>query len=299
MIVPYFKPEITAIVHLMDDLAHDFGKYGTNVTVITGFPLRGTSEEIRIKYFSKEEEQVAENVKVLRVGSKREEGNGLFIRSLKYVTKTYAFYKMAKSVPTDVYCIYSTPPFMGVIGALLSKKAPTMYCLQDIFPDNLSAQGMINDTGIVFRMLRYMETYIYKNNTHIVTISMDMKKNLIHKKVDENRISIIGNWIDADEIKYISRSENPLFEKFNLDKGAFYVTYGGNLGYAQDIKIILDSAKITQIEEPEIQYIIVGNGAFEAQIKKQIIDDKMKNVHIFPLQPEEYSAYVYSQGDGG
>jgi glycosyltransferase involved in cell wall biosynthesis len=51
--------------------------------------------------------------------------------------------------------------------------------------------------------------------------------------------------------------------------------------------------------EPEIQYIIIGNGVCEARVKKKIIEEGIKNITMFPLQPEEDSAFVYSLGDIG
>lgn len=299
MIVPYFEPEITAIVHLMSDLAYDFGKYGAKVTVITGFPLRGTDEQTRKEYLKKDEEQIAENVRVIRVGSKREEGSNFIGRGLRYIAKTSALYRKAKQIPTDVYYIYSTPPILGVAGGLLSKKAPTVYSLQDIFPDNLLAHGKLKRSGLITKVLKSMESFIYEKNSHIITISKDMKDNLISKNVNSGKVSIIGNWIDTEDIKYIPRHENHLFDQFQLDREGFYVSYSGNLGFAQDIKIILESAKITQNLEPNIKYIIVGNGVCEAEIRKQIAEENINNVKLYPLQPEKYSAYVYSLGDIG
>lgn len=299
MIVPYFEPEVTAIVHLMSDLAYDFEKYSAKVTVITGFPLRGTSEDIINEYINKNEEHISKNITVFRVGSKRKEGNNFFIRALKYIAKTYSLYKKAKTIPTDIYYIYSTPPIMGLAGAFLSKKAPTLYSLQDIFPDNILAKAKNKENNVAVKLLRAVETYIYNNNTHIVTISKDMKNNLVEKKVNQSKVSIIGNWIDTNEIQYIPREKNNLFDKFNLKTDGFYVSYCGNLGYAQDIEIILKSAKITQTIEPEIQYIIVGNGIYEDEIKQKIESDNLRNVKLFPMQPEKSSAYVYSIGDIG
>jgi glycosyltransferase involved in cell wall biosynthesis len=299
MIVPYFRPEITAIVHLMDDLARDLGKYGAQVSVITGYPFRGTSQAVRVQYRNKPVEQINENVRISRVGGKREEGGSFFVRGINYIFKTYAFYRAASEIPADVYFIYSTPPLMGLIGARLSKKAPTVYCLQDIFPDNLKAQGKLKDNGVLYRILQRMEGFIYRNNSHIVTISADMKKNLNGKGVDEDKVSLIGNWIDTDEIRYITRSANQLFDKFALDRNAFYVSYCGNLGYAQDLDILLESAKITQTQAPEIQYIVVGNGACESEFKTKMAKEGIGNVEVFPLQPEEYAASVYSLGDVG
>jgi glycosyltransferase involved in cell wall biosynthesis len=267
--------------------------------VITGFPLRGTLEEVINKYINKNEEKLSENITIYRVGSKKREGTNFFIRGLKYISKTYSLYKKAKTIPTDIYYIYSTPPIMGLAGCLLSKKSPTVYSLQDIFPDNLFAKKDMKQSNIIVRPLRCLEKYIYKYNTHIVTISRDMKKNLIEKNVCQNKVSVIGNWIDTNKVKYIQREQNHLFTEFDLNQEGFYVSYSGNLGYAQDIDIIIESAKITQSCEPEIQYIIVGNGIYENEIKQKIKNENLKNIKLFPMQPEKYTSNVYSIGDVG
>lgn len=299
MIVPYFKPEITAAVHLLDDLARDLANKGAEVTVITGYPFRGTSRALRERFMHLADEQLTERIRILRVGQRREEGKVFLMRGIRYLFKTAAFYRVARRIPTDAFFLYSTPPLMGVFGGLLEKKAPTLYCLQDIFPDNLADQGKITSESILFRILRRMEAYIYRTNTRVVTISEDMRQNLIEKQVSADKVFVIENWIDTDEVRLITREDNPLFDQFGLDRAGFYVTYCGNLGYAQDLDTVIKSAKLLEEKAPEVQFLIVGNGVCEDAIKKKITEEKQGNVRMFPLQPEEASAFVYSLGDLG
>lgn len=300
MIIPYYKPEITAIVHLMEDLAIDCSKYGAKVTIVTSYPLRGISKEVRNEYSRRNEEQLTDKIRILRVGSKKPEGKFLISRAVRYVFQAFQFYRKAMDISTDVFYIYSTPPVMGVIGALLSRKAPTLYCLQDIFPDNLLSQtDRVGGGSLICRILRHVEAYVYRKNDCIVTISDDMKRNLLNKGVEGEKISVFGNWVDTDEIRYIPRKDNHLFDLFNLDREGFYVSYSGNLGYMQDMDIVLESAKLAGRISPEIQFIIVGNGVYKNRISKRIQDESINNVLMLPMQPEEYTAMVYSLGDIG
>jgi len=299
MIVPYFEPEITAIIHLMKDLADDFERYGAEVTVVTGFPTRGADDAVRAAYALRKEERLSEHIRILRVGSRRREGRSFLVRGIRYIAKTFSFYQAARKISTDVFYIYSTPPVMGLVGALLARRAPTLYCLQDIFPDNMLAQGKLSDHSIVYKLFDAMGDLIYRKNTHIVTLSRDMKEILLQKHVDEEKISVIGNWVDTDEVRYVPRAQNPLFDMFELDRRRFYVTYCGNLGYAQDVELILDCAKLMQPLEPDIQFLIIGNGACESRIRRRILDERIGNVRMLPLQPERDSAFVYSLGDIG
>jgi glycosyltransferase involved in cell wall biosynthesis len=126
-----------------------------------------------------------------------------------------------------------------------------------------------------------------------------MRQNLIEKQVSADKVYVIENWIDTREVSFIEREANPLFDQFGLDRTGFYVTYCGNLGYAQDLDTVLKSAKLLEEKTPLIQFIIVGNGVCEDAVRKKITAEKHRNVQMFPLQPEEASAFVYSLGDLG
>ncbi len=299
MIVPYYRPEITAIVSLADELALDLSKYGARVTVITGFPQRGIDDETRKEYMKRTDEYTACNIRILRMGIRRREGKNFFARAVWHLARTLTFYKAAVCIPADIFIIYSTPPLMGFLGAVLAGKTPVLYCLQDIFPDNLVLQGKLKESNLLFRLLRIMEDYIYRKVSLIATISTDMKQNLIKKKVADRKVTVIGNWADTEKIKRVERESNPLFDRFCLERDSFYVTYCGNLGYAQDIDQVLECAKLTALMMPDIKYIIIGNGIQQSRIKKRIREESIDNVKMFPLQPQEDSALVYSIGDVG
>ena len=299
MIVPYYKPEITAIVRLMDDLARDLAGYGAVVTVVTGFPARGISKEEGEAFKDRPVENLAPRLRLLRTGSRTLEGRSFLRRGFLYLLKTISFYRMARGTKADVFFVYSTPPVMGLMGVLLRKRAPTLYCLQDIFPDNLVAQGKLTDRSPLHRLLLQMEKIIYRNNTKIVTLSSDMRDALLAKGVDAEKISIIRNWVDTEAVQYVPREQNPLFDRFGLDRKGFYVCYSGNLGHAQDIGLILECAGVLRESEPEIQFLIIGSGVLEEEFQTRAAHENLHNLRFFPLQPEEESARVYSIGDIG
>ena len=61
---------------LLNELALDLGESGAEVTVITGFPSRRISEQVKNYYLSHPVEQIAKNVVVKRIGSRGGEGKG-------------------------------------------------------------------------------------------------------------------------------------------------------------------------------------------------------------------------------
>ena len=281
---------------LLYELALDLGE-NNNVTVITGYPSRRITEEVRRYYLDHPIERVSDNVKVIRVGSKSGEGNGLFIRMIKYVFLTISIYKEAKKHEADAIYIYSTPPFLGLLGSKLNKIAPTLYNAQDLFPDTLIKMKKLSEKSILVKFLRSLEKKVYKSNTKIVTISEDMKKTIVEQGCSEEKIEVIQNWVDIQKIKKVERENNILFTKFNLDKDNFYISYAGDIGLFQNWEVILDAAEELDKEFNDIKFVIIGNGSYKENMEKSIKRRKLNNFFLFPLQPIELISSAYSLGD--
>jgi colanic acid biosynthesis glycosyl transferase WcaI len=283
---------------LLYELALDLGKNGADVTVLTGFPSRRISEEVRSYYLENPIERISDNVVVKRIGSKRGEGTSLFIRMIKYVILTFALYKEAKRTPTDVYYIYSSPPFLGLAGAKLAKKvAPTLYNAQDLFPDTLTKIKHLSEKNPLLRVLRMLERKVYAGNTRIITISNEMKDTIARAGCDSEKIGVIYNWADIEGLHHVCRDHNKLFDELGIDRNKFIVSYAGDIGLFQGWSIILDAAKIVAENNPNIEFVIIGSGSYHKEMSKRIRTENITNVVLRPLQSANRLSEVYSIGD--
>ncbi|MEA4870600.1 MAG: glycosyltransferase family 4 protein [Christensenella sp.] len=292
----YFAPEITPITHLYADLAEDFCKYGAKVSVVTNMPNRGLSEEERVSYLGRTDETVPEGYRILRVGTRTREGKNFALRALHFLVNTRALYRAAKEVKADVYLLGSMPPFLGLVGAALNRRARTVYILQDIFPDSMVAMGKFTEWHPVVRFSRRMEQRIYRRNSAFVTLSEDMKRTLVARGIEQHKIAVIPNWADTESIQPVSRERNPLFDELDLPREGFYAVYAGTLGILQEPDIILDAAKLL-LGEPDIRILIFGGGALYEHVKNRIEREGISNLLLFGLYPAERVSEVYSLGD--
>ncbi|MGA8769606.1 MAG: glycosyltransferase WbuB, partial [Rhodomicrobium sp.] len=64
-----------------------------------------------------------------------------------------------------------------------------------------------------------------------VVLGERMAERLRHRGVSEERITIIANWADGNQIHPIERKDNALRKEWGL-QDAFVVGYSGNLGRA-------------------------------------------------------------------
>lgn len=282
---------------LLNELALDLGEYGAEVTVLTGFPSRRISEEVKNYYLEHPVEQISDNVVVKRIGSRKGEGNGLFDRMIKYLLLTRELYKVAKNTPTDVYYIYSSPPFLGWMGTKLSKFAPTLYNAQDLFPDTLMRIKGFKDSNPMIKYFRYRERKVYLKNTRIVTISEEMKETIASHGCPKEKIDVVYNWADTDNLHHVDRKDNALMDELGISKEGFIVSYAGDIGLFQGWPVIVEAAKKVHEKEPSIRFVIIGSGSYKPKLEEQVKSEDLNYITMYPLQPASRLSEIYSIGD--
>ncbi len=230
------------------------------------------------------------------------EGNNPFLRALRYfLISTIQWWKGIWAKDIDLIYVASTPPTQGALAALVKKikRIPFVYNLQDIFPDSLVGTGLAKKDGFLWKIGRVVENFTYRNADKIIVISEDFKKNIMAKGVPEEKIVVVYNWVDEDAVKDVPRSENKLFDTFNLERSKFYITYSGNIGLTQNMDMLLEVMEELQMEAPDIQLVLIGEGAYKKQVESIIEAKNLMNVTMFPFQPYEDISYVFSLGDAG
>ena len=281
---------------LLNELVEDLGKYGAEVTVLTGYPERRITKEVRQYYLDHPIEKIADNVTVYRIGSKKGEGRGLFSRMLKYIFLTKKLYKEAKKIPTDVYYLYSTPPFLGYMGCRLAKRAPTLYNAQDLFTETLVHMTKMSDKNPLIAYLKFKERKVYEENTKIVTISPDMVETIVHAGCSPQKVEFIYNWAGTT-LSHVDKNNNSLIDELGIDKSKFVVSYAGSIGLFQGWDFILDAAKILQRTNSSVEFVLIGNGAYKSKLVERIIKENINNVKVYPMQSAKRLSEVYSIGD--
>lgn len=298
----YYFPEHAASSYLGDNIRESLCKDGCIVELYAPTPCRGISKEERKRYQHITKETAFDGNLIVNRFPLLAEGKNPVLRAFRYFLcccKHYYYGVRAKDI--DVMFLASTPPIQGALGALLKKrkKVPLVYNLQDIFPDSLAGTGLAKRDGLLWKIGRVIEDFTYRNADKIVVISEDFKKNIMTKGVPEDKIEVIYNWVDEQAVVDIPREDNKLFDKYGLDRGKFYIEYSGNIGLTQNMDLLLDVMKELQVEYPEIQLVLVGEGAYKKNVEAIIERDCLENVHMFPFQPYEDISYVFSLGDVG
>lgn len=297
----YFYPEQAASIYLEENRYQAFADNGFHTVVYTATPTRGITDE-QYKEFKKQKRDLmyAGSVEVHRFPMFREGKNPL-LRALRYfLVSCIQFIKGVNAKNIDLIYVASTPPTQGALAAMVkkTKKIPFVYNLQDIFPDSLVGTGLAKRGGLLWKIGRAIENFTYRNADKIIVISEDFKRNIMAKGVPEEKIVVVYNWVDEDAVKYVPREENILFDRYGLDRSKFYITYCGNIGLTQNMDMLLEVAKELEPEN-DIQFVLIGEGAYKAKVQEIINEKQIKNVTLLPFQPYEDISHVFSLGDVG
>lgn len=325
----YFYPEKAASIYLEENRFQAFADAGFDMVVYAPTPTRGITEEEYQEYKKRPFEKMYDGKLDVHRFKMFREGKNPLVRVLRYfLVSVMQFYYGVRARDIDLIYVASTPPTQGALAALVKKfkHKPFVYNLQDIFPDSLVGTGLAKKGGLLWKIGRVIENFTYRNADKIIVISEDFKRNIMAKGVPEEKIVVVYNWVDEEAVVDVPRGENKLFDKYGLDRSKFYVTYNGNIGLTQNMDMLLEVAKELQqscgssspagVQSAEarsmqqgcgsnypadgskdIHFVLVGEGAYKAEVEKRIKEQGITNVTLLPFQPYEDISHVFSLGD--
>ncbi len=282
----YFPPETGAATKRIYGLAKHLVKFGHKVDVITGmpnYPNGEIQEKYRKKFFYFEEMSGINVYRHFVFVSKRKNTITRLLNYFSLVFSSLSF--IFNRNQYDVIITSSPPLFLGISGVILSKikKAPLVFDVRDIWPGVAAEIGEMSPDSRVYKVLEWLELFIYRNSTLITVVTNGKKEKLISRGLTESKVELISNGFDAEFLDYqIDDSVKHEYKTSNK----FNILYAGIIGVAQGIDIIIKAAE-RLIEYKDIQFLLVGNGVELEKLKLLTQEKGLTNVVFTNEQPHE------------
>ena len=291
LITQWFDPEPTFKGLLF---AKELIKNGHEVEVITGFPNYPGGkvyDGYKIKSLQKE---CMEGVDVARVALYPSHDSSALKRVLNYGSffVTSLFFGLFKAKKADVIYAYN-PPLTTTLSAVIFgkiRKIPVIIDIQDLWPDTLTATGMLNNK-VALNIISKLCNFTYRGAKEIVVLSPGFKNRLIERGVPEDKITVIHNWCDETALSGVTPNSNCL-----PDNG-FNIVFAGNIGKAQGVESIVDAAEIVSANKLNVNIIFVGDGISVAGAKQRVAEKKLTNVFFIPRVPMSQVGEILSASD--
>lgn len=264
--------------------AKELQRQGHRVEILTGFPNYPEGKiynGYRIKPMQRE---ILDGISVIRVALYPDHSKSAIKRILNYLSFAFSAAILGPLAVSkaDVMYVMHPPATIGLPALVISffRRIPFVYDIQDLWPDTLTATGMVRNSWIINSMGAWCQL-IYRRAARIVVLSPGFKRMLIARKIPADHTEIIPNWCDEEPLT--KGTLNP--DEAKLFEGKFNVVFAGNMGKAQGLETILACAAILKPILPNVQFILVGAGVETASLQKQATDMKLKNVLFLPARP--------------
>lgn len=267
---------------------------GYDVEVVTGFPnYPGGKVYDGYRIWPIQREEICD-VSITRLALYPSHNNRALPRIANYLSffLSVFFYLTFIARRADVLYAYHPPLTVGLAAAIakLFRRTPTVLDVQDMWPDTLSATGMLN-ASLPLRIVGAICLWVYARMTHIVVLSPGFKRLLIARGVSAEKITVIYNWADERAIVAASKIRPILMP----DDGRFRVLFAGNMGLAQNLDVVLDAARIVASANNQVDFCFLGAGLETERIKRRALDEHLSSVHFFPKVPMvEVGSYLFA-----
>lgn len=282
-VVDNFTPDLGAASFRFESIVKELADRGNKVTVLASYPNRIDLENFK--------EFEYDNVEVHRI-NKKSLKESILNRAITYFKFFYEAIKIGKKISKKSDIIISTSPqlLVGVAGAIISRlnKKVFLIDIRDLWPDIVLDMGVMKKYNPIYLFLKVLEKYMYRQSKFLVYNSPGFYNYLI-SKYDKEKMKLITNGIDDYILNYFKNKEIKIVKK---DK--YKILYAGNIGIAQDIKILVDLAERYRAK---IEIIIIGKGSQESTIRGLIKEKQITNIYLISSVPRNELLEKYEEAD--
>ncbi len=292
-----FYPELISTGQSLTELAEAMTGISTKISVWCAYPSLSKSIARPPKTMTHH------TIAITRVWSTTFPKLNLVGKLLNHLTFSVSiFLKLLVSQENHPLLIPTNPPFLAAVvcTANLIKKRPLHYAIYDVYPDTAVECQLIQKTSLIATLWNKINQWIWTQVTSIIVIGKCMETLIKNqsKKAIHSKIHYIPLWVDTDTLTPIPKNKNKLINDWNL-QDKFVVLYAGNMGRFHDITSILEAAKTCATQDPNIQFVFVGDGQKKQEVLTYIQKNNLQNCQVHAYVDREQLSDCLSTADIG
>ena len=279
----YYVPDVASTGHLLHELANHLAKRGDDVHVIACIPSYGPPDT----WQPAPKKEFAEGVHVRRMRTTRFSKDSIPGRVLNSITFLVPlFFRMLFQRRSDHVYLYTTnPPYLGIIGAVVSlvRRHPYVILLHDSYPQLAVWVGKIRKGGIIDRLWHRANRLMYHRAKETIVLCPSAQQLVCDTyDVPISKVHVIPNWADAEGIHPIPKGDSQFAHQHGLGE-SFVALYSGNLGLYYEFETILGAAE--RLLDDNFRLVFIGAGGRRFFIEQQIKERSLSNTMLLPYQP--------------
>ena len=291
-----FPPETNAAATRVYERACYWVRWGHDVTVITSapnFPQGRLYAGYQNKWCHVE---TISGIRVVRVKTYIAPNRGVLFRTLDFLSFMVTGWVAGLSQEKSDVVVSTSPQFFAAVAGWLTgliRRVPFVFELGDIWPASIVAVGAMKPS-LPIRLIEKFELYLYRSSARVVALTPAFKDNLVQRGIDPDHIGVVVNGVDLPRYSPLENDAG-LQKEWGLED-KFIIGYVGTHGMAHALMNVVDAAEGLK-DKPEIQFLMVGDGAERQQLIEAVRSRGLDNIHFMPPQPKEAMPRVWSLCD--
>jgi glycosyltransferase involved in cell wall biosynthesis len=160
----------------------------------------------------------------------------------------------------DILVAKTDPPLLCIPAMQAAKRCGLhlVNWLQDLYPEVATQLHVPFVKGPVAKGLLYFRDTALRTAAANVVVGDRMGEIVRSRGISPDRVHVIPNWSDDEEIRPVPFADNPLRREWEL-QDRFVVGYSGNLGRAHEFETVLGAAEHLRSEQ-NIIFLFIGGG---------------------------------------
>ncbi|SHJ13496.1 sugar transferase [Parasporobacterium paucivorans] len=290
----YYYPEQFRI----NDISTEWVKKGYKVTVVTGIPNYPQGKFFEGYGLFKKRKDENNGVNIIRIPIVPRGKNPVFL-GLNYISFVISgfFWKIFTGIRADYVFIFGLSPILQALPGVWyarKRKIPCYLYVQDLWPESLEMVSGISNKRILGVIGRIVD-YIYQHCTMIFTTSESFLEAIAMRNIPRNKLEY---WPQYAEDFYMPIPKKKVGEI--PEDGAFNIIFTGNIGNAQGLDILPETAERLRAAgfEKKIRFNIVGDGRYRETLEALVKNKDVGGMFNFiPKQPPDRIPHLLAASD--
>ena len=273
-------------------MARQFKESGFEVHVLTAkpnYPRRVIHEEYKKGFINRRNDN---GIDIIHCWLFVTRSKNLILRLINYFSFVFSSMLVGTFLlPKANLLIMESPPlFLSISAWWLSriKRAKLILNISDLYPETAIALGMLSNKFLQ-KIFFLFEAWSYKISALVTGQTQGIIKS-IQQRFPDKATFLLTNGFDIDQFH--------LDPKLRENNHEFIIGYAGVLGYAQNLGILIETAK-SLAKFDNIKFRLYGDGPMSDYLQEQIHTQGLKNMEILGHFPHPEIIKIMQSWDIG
>lgn len=282
ILTQYYPPEIGAPQNRLHELAVRLKSKGVDVEVLTAMPNYPSMEIMDAYKGGKIKHEIIDEISVHRSKIYVSKSKSIISRLLNYFSFVFTSYFKGRKLSSFDYLMVESPPlFLGYSAILLSKKlkAKLIFNVSDLWPESAEKLNLVTNRRLL-NLAYSLEKKCYQKAFLVTGQTMGIVDN-IKSRFPQKDVYWLPNGVDLNYYNPESKIESNFRNDNGFGETDFLIFYGGIIGYAQGLEVILNAANELKSFD-KIKFILQGSGPELERLIFLKTELALNNVYFLP-----------------